>query len=1009
MTRAISFELVVIEGNCLQILPALSFVTLHRGYDAKGKIGADMKLNARSALLASTLLFGVASPAMAQDGPPTDQAADGESGQEILVTGSRIARPEIDSPVPVTTVSSAQILQRAAQNVSDILNELPQVAIGSTRTNTNFLTSGTGISTVNLRGLGSNRTLVLVNGRRFVGGFGGDTAVDINNIPTDFLERVDNITGGQAAVYGSDAIAGVVNFILRDSFEGLQVRAQGGVTERGDNGRYFVSVTGGTKWGADDRGNAMINFSYDRDNGLKSADRAISSQDCANLVCGPGSYSSFAPQGQFQLLGANGSVRVLPGNNNNFSYRPDGSLALLSGYQSGQFGFNRNGLRRIAVPLERYLVSGIFNYEVTSGIQAYAEVTFGRTASNASIEPFALQNADVYSSGGIPITNAFIPTTVAQAIAAANSDANPNNDVTSIGFRRRQNDVFDRSNRAERNTWRAVAGVRGDLGSDFNYDVSYVYGHLNDFNSSQDIDSARYRQSLDSIRVGNGNVVGVDIICRSADARANGCIPINLFGRGTADPRAAAYVQAVVPKSEDITNEQHVVTASISNGSLFDLGAGGVGVAVGVEYRYESVVDDLDTLTNTGGNSGNQIPDLRGSQDVREVFGELNVPLLSDRPLFQYLGVAGAIRYSDYSTVGGVLSWNAGAEWEPFDGFRFRGRYAVANRAPNNSELFSAPSETFAGISDPCDGITRTSTGATDAACRTVPGIAAFFAANPNGTFAYTLADTQNINGFVGGNPNLQEETAKTITAGFTFTPKFVRGLQFTADYFDINIDGAISTLDRSDTVEKCLTTGSSIYCDNVIRYGSTGFLQTVNAQLINIAGYKVRGIDASLRYSQPLGLSSEDLLSLVANYTYLLDFKTRTDPSAPEEEFAGSFGAGTSTHRLNARATYQTNGTGFSWQSTFISGGPFIVNNFISNDPAVRALNDVKDYWLHNIQISQDVGKTFTFYFNVDNLFDTKPQYLPGVPFQTPTGLETSPNFDLFGRRFTAGARFRF
>ncbi|WP_230769570.1 TonB-dependent receptor plug domain-containing protein [Sphingomonas sp. Leaf4] len=944
----------------------------------------------------------------------TQPAADETTGTDetIVVTGSRIARPEIDSPVPVTTVDRAQLLQRAAPNVSDILNELPQVAIGSTRTNTNFLTSGTGVSTVNLRALGSNRTLVLVNGRRFVGGFGGDTAVDLNNIPVDFLDRIDNVTGGSSAVYGSDAIAGVVNFILRDSFEGLQVRAQGGITEQGDNGRYFVSVTGGTKWGADDRGNALLNFSYDRDNGLKSADRAISSQDCFGAVCGPGSYSSFAPQGQFQLISPTspqGVGRVLPGGVSNFSYRPDGSLALLGGYQSGEFGFNRNGLRRIAVPLERYLASGIFNYEITDNVQAYTEVTYARTSSNASLEPFALANTDVYASGGIPITNAFLPTSVAQAIAAANSDANPNNNVTSIGFRRRQNDVFDRSNRAERNTWRAVAGVRGDLSSTWNYDVSYVYGHLNDFNSSQDIDTARYRQSLDSIRVGTGNVVGTDIVCRDAEARANGCIPINLFGRGTADPRAAAYVQAVVPKSEDITNEQHVVTATLASSSLFDLGAGGVGLAVGVEYRYESVFDDLDTLTNTGGNSGNQIPDLSGSQDVREVFGEVNVPLLSDRGLFQYLGVNGAVRYSDYSTIGGVLSWNAGAEWEPFDGFRLRGRYAVANRAPNNSELFSAPSETFAGVTDPCDGITRTSTGGTDAACRAIPAIAAYFAANPNGTFAYTPADAQSINGFVGGNRNLQEETAKTITGGFTYTPSFVRGFQFTADYFDIQVENAIATLDRSDTIEKCLQTSDAIYCNNVFRYGQTGYLQTVNAQLINIAGFKVRGIDVGVRYSTGLGLSAEDRFSLVANYTYLLDYKTQTDPATPEEEFAGTFGNGFSTHKLNARATYTTNGTGFSWQTTFLSGGPFIRNAFISNDPAVLALNDVKDYWLHNIQISQDVSDKFTFFFNVDNLFNTKPQYLPGSPYGTPTGLETSADFDLFGRRYTAGARFRF
>lgn len=967
----------------------------------------------KAALLAAAMPMALmlSTAAHAQAAPQTpSEPQEAEAASDIVVTGSRIARPEVDSPVPVTTITNAQLLQRASPNVSDILNELPQVAVGSTRTNSNFLTSGTGISTVNLRGLGSNRTLVLVNGRRFIGGFGGDTAVDLNNIPVDLIERVDNITGGSSAVYGSDAIAGVVNFIMRDSFEGLQVRAQGGITERGDSGRYLVSVTGGTKWGAEDRGNALFNVSYDRDQGLFSADRAISAQDCANLICGPASYSSFAPQGQFQLINsANAAVRALPGGVSNFSYNPDGSLALLPGYQGGVYGFNRNGVRRISVPLERYLANAIVNYQLTDSIQAYGEVTYGRTSSNASLEASALAETDIYAAGGIPITNAFIPTSIANSIALANSDANPANDITSIAFRRRQNEVFSRSNRAKRDTWRAVAGVRGDLGSKVNYDVSYVYGHLNDFNASQDVDTARYRQSLDSIRIGAGNVVGTDIVCRDVAARANGCVPINLFGLNTADPRAASYVQAVVPKSEEITNEQHVITATVSSSSLFDLGAGGVGAAIGVEYRKESVVDDLDILTNTGGNSGNQIPDLRGSQSVREVFGEVNVPLLSDRGLFRYLGVNGAIRYSDYNTIGGVLSWNAGAEWEPVRGLRLRGRYAVANRAPNNSELFSAPSETFANVTDPCDGITRTSTGGADAACRAVPGIAAFFAANPNGTFAYTQADTQGTNGFVGGNRNLKEETAKTITAGFTFTPDFLRGFQFTADYFDIRVDDAINTLDRSDTVEKCLLTGNAVFCDNVLRFAPTGYLQTVNAQLINVAGYKVRGIDASVRYSRPLGLMEHDNLSIIGNYTYQIDYRLQTDPASPVDEFAGSFGRGFSDHRANVRATYQINGTGVSWQTTFLSGGPFVVNNFISNDPAVVALNEVKDYWLHNLQISQEVAAGFTFFFNIDNVFDKKPQYLPGTPFGTPTGLETSADFDLFGRAFTAGARFRF
>ena len=954
----------------------------------------------------------ISTPSFAQDAATADTE---EEAKAIVVTGSRIARPEIDAAVPVTVIDSAQILQDAASNVSDIINELPQVGIGSTRTNTNFLTSGTGIATVNLRALGSSRTLTLVNGRRFISGFAGDSSVDLNNIPVDLIERFEVVTGGSSAVYGSDAVAGVLNFILRDKFDGFQMRAQAGITDEGDNGRYLVSAMAGTTFGSNDRGNIIVNAQYDRDQGLFSRKRAISRQDCANLVCGPASFSSFAPQGQFNLFGNNFTrPNVLPGGRNVFSFNPDNSLAILPRFGTVGFGFNRNSERYIATPVERYLGTVIANYEISDAAEVYFEGTFARVNSNSKLEPFALSiENDIYGPTplfGIPITNPFIPTAVAAAIAAANSDGDPTNDIVAIGGRRRQNEVFDRSNLVKRDTWRAVAGVRGDLTDNVKYDVSYVYGHLNDFNASEDIDNARYAQALDAIRVGSGNVVGTDIICRDAAARAQGCIPINLFGFNTADPRAATYVQAVVPKSEEITNEQHVVTAVLSSSSLFDpFGAGGVGAAVGVEYRYESVIDDLDILTNTGGNSGNQIPDLRANQDVKEIFGEVNVPLISGKSFFEYLGVNAAARYSDYSTIGGVFSWNAGAEWEPVSGLRLRGRYAVANRAPNNVELFSAESETFAGVTDPCDGITRTSTGEADAACRSIAPIATFFRNNPNGTFEYSLADTQGINGFVGGNVNLEEETSKTITAGFVLTPRAIPGLALTVDYFDIKIEDAISTIDRSRIVEQCLLTGEDVFCENVTRFQNTGFLQTVNAQNLNIAGFRSRGIDAQLRYARPIGLVNDDSLALNINYTYLIDFETQDDPAAEVIENAGTFGASYSTHRASARATYTVDNTGFSWQTTFMSGGPFLRDTFISNNPDVLALNDIDDYWLHNLQLTHDVGKAFTFYFNVDNVFDTKPQYLPGTPYGTPTGLETSDNFDLFGRRFTAGVRFKY
>lgn len=965
-----------------------------------------MKSTFRFRLMASSLLGAtMLSPAaFAQEG------AQEPAGETVVVTGSRIARPEAESPVPVAVVDERDLAVEGSQNVSDILNELPQVGIGSTRTNTNFLTSGTGIATVNLRSLGSSRTLTLVNGRRFISGFAGDSAVDLNNIPTDFLERVDIVTGGSSAVYGSDAMAGVVNFVLRDNFKGFTLRAQAGITDEGDNGQYLISATAGTTFGA--RGNIMANFTYDRDDGLYSRKRDISDQDCSNLTCGPAAYSSYAPQGQYQLVSAGGAARpVLAGGRSTFSFNPDNSLAIIPGLGTVGYGFNRNAERYISVPVERYLGAVVGNYEISDSVTAFAEVTYSRVSSNSSLEPFALDLLnDIYFRDidpyGIPITNPFIPAPIAAAIAAANSDADPTNDVAAINGRRRQNDVFDRSNQVLRNTWRVAAGLKGDLGA-FNWEASYVYGHMNDYNASEDIDNNRYRNALDAIRVGPGNVVGVDIICRDAAARAEGCIPLNLFGFNTADPRAAQYVQAVVPKSEEVTNEQHVAAFSIA-GPVASLWAGDLSVAAGVEYRSESTFDDLDILTNTGGNSGNVTPDLAGRFDVWEVYGEARLPLLADAPLAHYLGVSGAVRFSDYSTIGSTFSWNAGLEYEPIAGLRFRGNYAVANRAPNISELFSAPSETFAAVTDPCNGVTATTAGAAATACRSVPAIAAFLAANPGGAFTYTLADLQGINGFVGGNPNLQEEKAKTYTIGLAVSPQLVRGLVFTVDYYNIKIDDAIGSLGRSYSIEQCLLTGEPVYCNNVVRNATTGFVTRVDGQLINVVGYQTSGIDVGVRYSTPLGLLNNDRLSLSGNYTYLIDYKQQSDPANDPIDYAGTFGAGYSTHRANVRATYTIDEFSMSWATRFMSGGPYTLG-FVSNNPAVAALNDIKDYWLHDAQIRWDIDRSYSFFLNVDNVFDTKPQYLPGAQFGTPTGLETSADFDVIGRRFTAGAKIRF
>jgi outer membrane receptor protein involved in Fe transport len=910
-------------------------------------------------------------------------------------------------------------LQDAAANIADTLNELPQVGIGTTRTTTNFLTSGTGVSTINLRTLGVNRTLTLVNGRRFIAGFAGTSAVDVNNIPTDFIDRVEVVTGGSSAVYGSDAIAGVVNFILKDRFDGVQLRMQGGQTFRGDDPTYFASLTAGQSL-FNDRLHLLGNLSWDKDEGLRSRDRSVSNQDCGTSfvpspttgevgICGPQAYSSFASQGRFNLTGAHPNVLTSDfsgAGTNLFTF--DQSNALVNGFRA-DFGFNRNAERLISVPLHRLLATGVANFDITPDIRFFTELTYSHVQGDASIEPLAIGSATSGSPtagiADIALDNPFIPTSVLNAINAAN--ATTPGSITSIGFRRRSNDIFDRSNHADRHTFRLATGFKGNILGKYNWEVSYVYGRMHDFNQSEDINVQNYANAIDAIRVGPGNVLGVDIVCRDPAARAAGCIPLDIFGHNTVDPAAAAYVAANPERSEDILNHQHVATASIS-GPIADLwGAGDINIALGAEYRKEDTHDIPDILTQQGLNSGNLLTPLHGQFHVWEAFGELNVPLIRDLSFTKYLGVTGAARYSKYSTVGGVWTYNIGAEWQPIKDLRFRGMYAKAVRAPNISELFSQPSQTFAAVNDPCDKVTATSGGQFAAACRAIPGVAAQIAAN--GIFQYTLADLQRIDGLIGGNQNLDPETAKTKTLGAVFTPSFVPGLGITVDYYDIKVDDAIATLGRNFTIQQCLLQGTPVFCNNVFRDPNTGFLTRVNAQLINVASLANKGIDFGVTYGRALHLLNDDRFNLSLNWTHLIDNKQQASPSDKPVDFAGTFGRGFSRDSAFLRTSYKFGIVTLGWQTNYLSGGPFTRGFGAGGDPRVNALNAVKDYWLHDAQLRFDPHKNITVYFNVDNVFDKKPQLLPGALFGTPTGLETAPDMDVFGRRFLAGVRVKF
>lgn len=943
-----------------------------------------LKLTAAPLVLSAVML---SAPAHAQDAAAADEASE----DTIVVTGSRIGRPELEGSSPVQVLGEASILQQGSQNVSDILNKMPSIGTGIGRTNSNFLTSGNGVATVNLRNLGNSRTLVLVNGRRVAAGLGGTSAVDINNIPTDLLQRVEVLTGGSSAVYGSEAMAGVVNFILKDDFEGIRGRAQAGISDEGDNGRQMLGLTVGKNF-ADGRGNITLAGQYDRDTGLRSYKRAISAEDVPFR-------SSFTPQGRFFV--------------GNTSYTYDQAGNLKEGYNSAVDGYNRNGDRYIAVPLERYLVNGLGHFDINDSLTFFAEGTYAKVKSRSRLEPQAFDNSDAQLPDGtilpgISINNPFVPQTIRDAAIAAGT--------STIGFTKRSNGLFDRSNRAEREFYRAVAGFRGTLFDDWKWDAYYNRSQTVENTASETALRDRLYYALDAVGTSPATAQ-----CRDAAARAAGCKPFNLFGAGTASPESVAYITNNGQLSTYKAKINQEVFAFNTSGSVFRLPGGDVKVAGGIEHRTERSSEVYDAQTQSGNTLSNALSNTRGKYRVFEAYGETVVPILSDVPFAEYLGLEAAVRYGDYyDTVGSVWSYKIGGDWAPTSDIRFRAVYSRATRAPNIGELYQGASQTFpSGLTDPCEGVTATSSRPQDTYCRTIPGIAQQIATAPNGTFVYNNnLDRQSIEGEDSGNLNLKEETAKTWTAGVVLTPSFVPGLSVTVDYFNIKVKDAIQLVPRQVTIDECVASaGASPLCALIVREQvgtprprTPGTVYQVNSFPVNAASIETAGIDVQARYKTSWGEDSS--LDFALFYTYLDKLTLQPLAGLPVEDNRGQLdgdgrlGAGFK-HRANLSVTYQTGPFSLNWRTNYQSK----MQDTLGGNPGLGDENFVKAYWYHDVQARFSVDKDrLEFYAGIDNLFDKKPPVINQNGASNITGTETAADsYDPFGRNLYVGAVFRF
>lgn len=991
----------------------------------------------RSRLRQSSVLAGgvaaallIAGPALAQDARPAPQdepqpEASAELS-EVVVTGTRIRVPDYEGSAPVASVSGEALRNAGVTNVTDFLTDQPALVSSTTlQDNSNAGDRGSvGLNLLDLRNLGSQRTLVLVNGRRHVAAQPGSQSVDINTIPVALIERVDILTGGTSAIYGADGVSGVVNFVLRDDYDGLDMRAQTGWSDNGGGDNNFISFLAGRNI-LDGQANFTVGAEFSKTGRLGREDREFSSLAGRETLTGnpdygqPGEYQQdffrnaryidTSPGGSVYTDLFFGSLFGDPGSLSGVDFNGDGTPFRDGTYSEGFVMIGGDGSQLAAfgtdlIPeLQRASLNATFNVELTPKATFFGEFKYVNTQTQFQSQPS-------FDYGlFVPIDNPYIPQSIYNAATGPGGIAN------AIGGVLMARDNFDLgfiTRDVDRDTYRAVVGLRGDWTDNLSYEVSLNYGRTNETNTEgNNRINERFYAAIDAVDEGefltgtrNGNIV-----CRSNldptaipignlpgfgsptfDASTwgttftpganSGCQPLNIFGAGRGSQAALDWILTESTTRNSV--EQFVVNAFISGDTtgLFELPGGPVSYVLGAEYRKEEARSLPSLLEVQAANVGYDITwlgeavPLKGAFEVKEVFGEIYLPLLKDLPFVQNLTVNGAYRYSDYSTAGGTEAWNVGLRWDVVDSFGLRGSVAQAVRAPNISELFLPVSQTFATIDDPCDddnyqaGINPATR---EANCRAALGLA------PNAPYTFNNTTSSSVEGVIGGNPNLDTEEAQTFTAGMVFRPTFLPGFSLTLDYYEIELSNAIQFFTAQAIVDKCYDLPQpNQFCDLISRDGTTQFIDGFEQFGVNVASYETAGWDMTVRYLiDPANFGvTQDIgrfgLSLTANKLDKLTFiEDPNDPLSVDEtvgqarvpEYQASLDL--SWEWRNLFVNY-----GYSWfdETRRFEGRP---DDYI--DPAYKNYSARS---LHDVQVRYTLDDRVELYGGVNNIADQQP-----------------------------------
>ncbi len=952
-------------------------------------------------MLAVLALGGVA---QAQDAVSAPEEAS--QVEEVVVTGSRIARSDLTAASPLTVVSQEDIRSTGSVSLENVLNQFPQLAGG--RTSTVNGNGGSGILTANLRNLGASRTLVLVNGRRFIPADSEGT-VDLSSIPDALIERVDIVSGGASAVYGSDAIAGAVNFMLKRNFEGLELNYMRAQTEEGDGQSDKLDLTFGANLN-DDAGNVVVSLSYANRKEVLQGAREFSSVplDTVGGVLAPGG-SGAVPGTRIGLsntqLGRLVGVNLTPGGDcsavTGVVFRENGTPGA---YCNPEDAYNYAPFLYLQRPLERFQVSSLARHAVTDRIEAYAEAFYVQTSNVQRIAP----DSRTLASPGAPASTLRVPDYATNPILTpavrqffidnrALFDADGDGTAMVVGSQRRFEEVGTRDSFYERTSLGLAGGLRGNFdafGSTWRWDAFYQYQrNRGDVRQEGYVATNRLSQGLNAVINGSGRVVCVD--------PSNGCVPVGVFGYGSITPDAVAFL-APSRASYDIF-ERQVANATIS-GDAFQLPAGPLGVALGVEYRSDNY-DSFPNALEQQGEYGNPIKPISGGYDLTEIFGEFRAPILADLPFAHELTVEGAARVADYSTVGQVFTWKLGLEYAPVEGFRFRTAYNEAIRAPNINELYSNERRTPQSVEDPC--IASRNPSAEQRNLCIAQGISA--ADLP--TFSQS---SPQLDVLTGGNLNLSEETSETFTFGFVASPTWAPGLNVAVDYFDIKVKDAITSINANQTLNECFRSldQNAAACQSIQRL-SNGQIGEIRSYLQNIGSLAVNGVDvqADYRLFWPQGwasLSGDARVNLSAQASWLFERTVEVTGGGAPIDCAGYFGGGCTGSAVPGTPDFKLRlGAAYSDGPLNLRLGVRMVGEMNLYPNVTAAVDHVGQQWYADLSSRYAITEKTEAYFGVENLFDKDPP-IQGVALTGDANTDVAV-YDVLGRRFYAGVRLRF